>query len=79
MMEKFSRSLAQVKRARFNFVSGFANGTNPIELEMLDVDLFRSKSLWRPLGARGVFGGQVCWCMTLNYHYDYFTRLLDRH
>jgi acyl-CoA thioesterase 8 len=32
---------------------------NPIDLEMLDVDLFRSKSLWRPQGARAVFGGQV--------------------
>lgn len=25
----------------------------------LDVDLYRSKNLWRPSGARGVFGGQV--------------------
>ena len=33
--------------------------SNPIDLEMLDVDLFRSKSLWRPSGARAVFGGQV--------------------
>jgi len=32
---------------------------NPIDLEMLDVDLFRSKSLWKPSGARAVYGGQV--------------------
>lgn len=25
----------------------------------LDVDLYKSKNLWRPTGARGVFGGQV--------------------
>lgn len=25
----------------------------------LDTDLYRSKNLWRPNGARGVFGGQV--------------------
>ena len=33
--------------------------SNPIDLEMLDIDLFRSKGLWRPSGARAVFGGQV--------------------
>lgn len=33
---------------------------HPIDLEMLDVDLFRSKSLWTPVGGRAVFGGQVC-------------------
>lgn len=32
---------------------------SPIDLEVLDVDLFRSKHLWRPQGARAVFGGQV--------------------
>ena len=26
---------------------------SPIDLEMLDVDLFRSVSLWKPMGARG--------------------------
>ncbi|KAF7339739.1 DNA repair protein RAD14 [Mycena sanguinolenta] len=30
-----------------------------LELERLDVDLFRSKTLWLPARARGVFGGQV--------------------
>ncbi|KAJ6574785.1 thioesterase-like superfamily-domain-containing protein [Mycena capillaripes] len=30
-----------------------------LELERLDVDLFRSKTLWLPTRARGVFGGQV--------------------
>lgn len=37
--------------------------TSPIEatldVEEIDVDLYRSKSLWKPPGARGVFGGQV--------------------
>ncbi|KAJ6501735.1 HotDog domain-containing protein [Mycena vitilis] len=30
-----------------------------LEVERLDVDLFRSKTLWLPTRARGVFGGQV--------------------
>ncbi|GLB36418.1 putative acyl-CoA thioesterase [Lyophyllum shimeji] len=30
-----------------------------LEVEQLDVNLFRSKSLWLPVRARGVFGGQV--------------------
>ncbi|KAL2915911.1 acyl-CoA thioesterase [Polyrhizophydium stewartii] len=30
-----------------------------LELEELDVNLYRSKKLWKPVGARGVFGGQV--------------------
>jgi len=30
-----------------------------LEVERIDVNLFRSKSLWVPLRARGVFGGQV--------------------
>lgn len=30
-----------------------------LEVEQLDVNLFRSKSLWLPIRARGVFGGQV--------------------
>ncbi|KAG5648188.1 hypothetical protein DXG03_006143 [Asterophora parasitica] len=30
-----------------------------LEVEHLDVNLFRSKSLWLPRRARGVFGGQV--------------------
>jgi len=30
-----------------------------LEVEKLDVNLFRSKSLWLPVRARGVFGGQV--------------------
>ncbi|KAK7064497.1 DNA repair protein RAD14 [Favolaschia claudopus] len=30
-----------------------------LELERLDIDLFRSKTLWHPSRARGVFGGQV--------------------
>lgn len=30
-----------------------------LDLEQLDTNLFRSKSLWVPARARGVFGGQV--------------------
>lgn len=30
-----------------------------LEVEQLDVNLFRSKSLWLPVRARGVYGGQV--------------------
>ena len=30
-----------------------------LEVEQLEVNLFRSKSLWLPLRARGVFGGSV--------------------
>ncbi len=30
-----------------------------LDLEQLDTNLFRSKSLWVPVRARGVFGGQV--------------------
>lgn len=30
-----------------------------LEVEQLEVNLFRSKSLWLPLRGRGVFGGQV--------------------
>ncbi|KAI8826822.1 acyl-coenzyme A thioesterase 8-like protein [Fimicolochytrium jonesii] len=30
-----------------------------LELEEIDLNLFRSKRLWLPTGARGVFGGQV--------------------
>lgn len=30
-----------------------------LELEELDVNLYRSKELWKPIGARGVYGGQV--------------------
>lgn len=30
-----------------------------LEVEKLEANLFRSKSLWIPIRARGVFGGQV--------------------
>lgn len=30
-----------------------------LEVEQLDSNLFRSKSLWLPIRARGVYGGQV--------------------
>lgn len=35
------------------------NISTAIEVEKLDTNLFRSKSLWIPFRARGVFGGQV--------------------
>mmetsp|Transcript_29179 Transcript_29179/g.49265 ORF Transcript_29179/g.49265 Transcript_29179/m.49265 type:complete len:283 (+) Transcript_29179:47-895(+) len=39
--------------------TGTSVAHSPIDLEMLDVDLFRSVSLWKPMGARAVYGGQV--------------------
>lgn len=30
-----------------------------LELEEIDSTIFRSKTLWKPIGARGVFGGQI--------------------
>ncbi|KAI3622308.1 acyl-coenzyme a thioesterase 8 [Moniliophthora roreri] len=33
--------------------------TTALEVEQLEVNLFRSKSLWVPVRGRGVFGGQV--------------------
>ncbi|TPX46862.1 hypothetical protein SeLEV6574_g02995 [Synchytrium endobioticum] len=30
-----------------------------LDLELIDADIYRSKKLWRPSKARGVFGGQV--------------------
>lgn len=30
-----------------------------LELEQIEADIFRSKKLWKPTGARGVFGGQI--------------------
>jgi len=44
---------------RKNF-GNFNSVSSPLELEILDLDLFRSKSLWRPAGSRAVYGGQVC-------------------
>jgi hypothetical protein len=32
---------------------------NAVEVQEIDVNLFMSKELWLPVGARGVFGGQV--------------------
>lgn len=40
------------------------------EVEVLDKDLYRSRSLWRPSSGRGVFGGQTIaqatWAATLS-------------
>ena len=30
-----------------------------LELEEIDKELYRSVELWKPIGGRGVFGGQV--------------------
>jgi hypothetical protein len=30
-----------------------------VDIEEIDTGLYRSKTLWLPSGARGVFGGQV--------------------
>ncbi|KAH9921991.1 thioesterase-like superfamily-domain-containing protein [Epithele typhae] len=38
---------------------GFSQITDALEVEQLDVSLFRSKTLRLPANARGVFGGQV--------------------
>lgn len=46
-------------RLRLGITRRNISDTGPIALEMLDVDLFRSKSLWRPSFARAVYGGQV--------------------
>jgi acyl-CoA thioesterase 8 len=47
-------SAASCSKSRF-----LSTLNNPIDLEKLDVDLFRSKHLWKPSGARAVYGGQV--------------------
>jgi acyl-CoA thioesterase len=44
--------------------------SSPIALEKLDVDLYRSVSLWRPVGARAVFGGQVSSTLLHVQNYD---------
>ncbi|CAO1620283.1 unnamed protein product [Parajaminaea phylloscopi] len=36
-----------------------SNINDALDVEELDADLFRSKTLWQPARARGVFGGQV--------------------
>ncbi|KAM0745821.1 Thioesterase/thiol ester dehydrase-isomerase [Meredithblackwellia eburnea MCA 4105] len=45
-----------------------------IQVEEIDRDLFRSKSLWKPGGGRGVFGGQTiaqaAWAATLAIRRD---------
>lgn len=32
---------------------------NAIEVDKVDTGLYTSRELWKPFGARGVFGGQV--------------------
>ncbi|KAL8279279.1 hypothetical protein RQP46_008316 [Phenoliferia psychrophenolica] len=44
------------------------------EVEVIDRDLYRSKTLWKPSGGRGVFGGQTiaqaAWAATLSVRQD---------
>lgn len=47
-----------VSKPTFNPPSGVAI-QHSLDLERIDRNTFRSKSLWTPNGARGVFGGQV--------------------
>ncbi|KAI5898592.1 Thioesterase/thiol ester dehydrase-isomerase [Schizophyllum commune H4-8] len=44
---------APIKEAEHELIS------TALEVEQIDVNLYRSKSLWMPAYARGVFGGQV--------------------
>lgn len=32
---------------------------NAVDVEEIDINLYKSRQLWTPIGARGVFGGQV--------------------
>jgi hypothetical protein len=36
-----------------------ADIVNAIEVDQVDTGLYTSRELWKPSGARGVFGGQV--------------------
>jgi len=49
-MESSTNSMNQVEHAQIS---------TALEVERLEVNLFRSKSLWVPTRARGVFGGYV--------------------
>jgi len=49
-MSEISDTLNQVEHEQIS---------TSLEVEQIEVNLFRSKSLWLPLCARGVFGGQV--------------------
>ena len=44
------------------------------EVELIDRDLYRSRTLWKPSGGRGVFGGQTiaqaAWAATLSVRRD---------
>lgn len=41
-----------------------------LEVEQIGVNLFRSKFLWVPLRARGVYGGSVAPCTSLLHNAD---------
>ena len=47
-MSEISDTLNQVEHEQIS---------TSLEVEQIEVNLFRSKSLWLPLCARGVFGG----------------------
>jgi hypothetical protein len=45
-----------------------------LEVEQIDVNLFRSKSLWLPARARGVFGGYVGYTYRTNINPTHLDR-----
>ena len=47
--------------------------------EPIDTNLFRSRSLWKPPGARGVFGGQIIGQSLAAAHQTVDTALLQVH
>jgi hypothetical protein len=54
-MTQFSDKLAFNKSTE----EDFAQMKNAIEVQLIDTDLYMRKELYMPVGARGVFGGQV--------------------
>ena len=52
---------------------------HPPHTEPIDTNLFRSRSLWKPPGARGVFGGQIIGQSLAAAHQTVDTALLQVH
>ena len=48
LMSEISDTLNQIEHEQIS---------TSLEVEQIELNLFRSKSLWLPLNARGVFGG----------------------
>ena len=55
------------------------NTPHPLHTEPIDTNLFRSRSLWKPPGARGVFGGQIIGQSLAAAHQTVDTALLQVH